>query len=256
MATRKGGGAPLDRAGGKAPALARATRGRPSVLIAMIGVAGVAAIANAVAAVAAPDAPAPTRLGVSIAQSAADHDQAMANQRRALDLREQATLAAEQRLKADLAARQAPAAGNGGARGGGNGQQNGPDVDQPYDDLARIYQTMKPNRAAPVFERLDLDVQMQVARRMRERNTAMILSSMTPAAAVRLSMALAGKPIGPAPDAAPQPAVQAAPAPAPAAAPAPAKGTGRSPVTRTAAPRPANAGDGTRSEIRPAPPKA
>ncbi|MBU3078656.1 magnesium transporter [Sphingomonas sp. XMGL2] len=230
----------------------------------MIGVAGVAAVANAVAAVAAPDAaPIPTRLGVQIAQSAADHDQVMASQRRALDLREQATRAAEQRLKAELAARQAPAPQAGGARGGGaNGGQSGtPDaVDQPYDDLARIYQTMKPARAAPVFERLDLDVQMQVAKRMRERNTAMILSSMSPQAAVRLSMALAGKPIGPAPEAAPQPVAAPAPAPAPVAQPERAQPRGktaaaRPPLTRAAAPKQAGAG-APKEEITPPPPKA
>ncbi|WP_010410974.1 magnesium transporter MgtE N-terminal domain-containing protein [Citromicrobium sp. JLT1363] len=54
---------------------------------------------------------------------------------------------------------------------------------------------MKPKQAAPVFEQLDIDVQIAVARKMRERSTAQILAAMTPQGAARLSMALAGKPI-------------------------------------------------------------
>jgi flagellar motility protein MotE (MotC chaperone) len=50
---------------------------------------------------------------------------------------------------------------------------------------------MKPAKAAVVFEKLAMDVQMKVAQRMRERSTAMILASMTPKGAAALSMALA-----------------------------------------------------------------
>ena len=52
---------------------------------------------------------------------------------------------------------------------------------------------MKPARAAPIFEKLDIEVQSQVARRMRDQVTAQIMSNMSPAAAVKLSMALAGR---------------------------------------------------------------
>ena len=52
---------------------------------------------------------------------------------------------------------------------------------------------MKPAKAAVIFERLDMEVQTEVAKRMRERSTALIVSNMSPNAAVQLSMALAGK---------------------------------------------------------------
>ncbi|MDB5670946.1 MAG: signal peptide protein, partial [Alphaproteobacteria bacterium] len=57
----------------------------------------------------------------------------------------------------------------------------------------RIYQSMKPAKAAIVFEQLAMDVQMQVAKRMRDRSTAMIMAAMTPNGAASLSMALARK---------------------------------------------------------------
>jgi flagellar motility protein MotE (MotC chaperone) len=164
----------------------------------MAAVAGISAIANAMASAApSPAEPEPTRLGTSIQQSMRERDQALAGQKRALDLREQAQRAAEQRLQTDLQATQGTNAGLGG----------GPAT--VYDELARIYQTMKPAKAAPIFERLELDVQLQVARRMRERSTALMLAAMSPDAAVELSMALAGRQVVKAP---PKP-VEAAPRP-------------------------------------------
>jgi len=50
---------------------------------------------------------------------------------------------------------------------------------------------MKPAAAALVMEQLELDVQMRVAQRMRERSTAMIMAAMTPKGAAALTMALA-----------------------------------------------------------------
>ncbi|TFI57107.1 hypothetical protein E2493_16890 [Sphingomonas parva] len=181
---------------------------RPPLLPLLAGMAALAIVANGVA-ISAPAAPQETRMGVSIKQSVKDRDRAAAERNRALDLREQAARAAEERLKAEMLAKQnAPKAA---AAGKAAEEEEG-----PYDSLARIYQTMKPAKAARVFEQLELDVQVQVAQRMRDRATASILASMSPDAAARLSMAMAGKN---AQKALPQPAPRAA-RPAPAAAPA------------------------------------
>ena len=197
-------------------------RFRPSLLMVTAGVAGLSAIANAVA-VAAPATEQPqTRLGNSIQQSVRDRDRAMAEQKRALQLREQAAKATEERLKADLASRQAEAEKPAPRMAAGGKPV---EANEPYDELARIYQTMKPAKAAPIFERLDLEVQTEVARRMRERAMALIMSNMSPNAAVQLSMALAGKPVPKMPVqqmAAAEPRAQRAPrrdAPAPKANP-------------------------------------
>jgi flagellar motility protein MotE (MotC chaperone) len=122
-------------------------------------------------------------MGVSIKESVKDRDRQAAQRNRALDLREQATRAAEERLKAGMEARQAAPKQNAEKES----------EDGPYESLARIYQTMKPAKAARVFEQLELDVQVQVAQRMRDRATAGILAAMSPDAAARLSMAMAGK---------------------------------------------------------------
>lgn len=197
---------------------------RPSLLVITAGFAGVTAFANAVAA-----DPAPTRMGVSIQQSMSERDQALAKQKRNLEMREQATRAAEARLKASVEARKAPAPNAANPANPGGAAPLDPNA-QPYDDLARIYQTMKPARAAPIFERLDLEVQLQIARHMRERSTALILSNMSPNAAVQLSMALAGQRVKPVPavvSVAPRPvaANKKARASGQAVAPAPARNT-------------------------------
>jgi flagellar motility protein MotE (MotC chaperone) len=151
----------------------------------MAGVAAMAAIANAVNAASPAESSAPqTRLGASIDQELGARDRDAVRRKRALDLREQAARATEARLKAQLDAQQ-PATTPADPAG-----VKSEEGDQ-YEELARIYQAMKPAKAAVVFEQLAMDVQMKVAQRMRERSTAMILASMTPKGAAALSMALA-----------------------------------------------------------------
>ena len=144
---------------------------RPSLLVLLAGAAGLAAIGHgaAISAAAEPE----TRLGASIQQSAVDRDKAAARRQRALDLREQAAQATEARLQAAV-----PPAGAGPQRPGAGGAEA--EVEDQYDELARIYQSMKPAKAALVFEQLAMDVQMKVAKKMRERSAAMIMASMTP----------------------------------------------------------------------------
>lgn len=199
---------------------------RPRLLAFTASTAALAIVANGVGAVTTAVVAPATRLGVAIEQDVAAQAATAAQRTRTLDLREQAARATELRLKADLAARATadprPDAATEAAAAGAQ-----------YDSLARVYQAMKPARAAPVFEQLEMDVQMQVAKRMRDRATAMILASMTPKAAADLSMALARKsaiPAGrspPAPNAMVAAAPSASPAKVPAKAPdAPAaKGT-------------------------------
>lgn len=161
---------------------------RPSLLMLTAAAAGVSAVANAIgAATPAPaEKPAVTRLGASIQEDMTARDRAAAQRTRALDMREQAARAAEQRLKAagGAAAPGSPASGKAGAAAAAP-------EDEHYDELARIYQAMKPKAAAVVFEQLAMDVQVEVAQRMRDRATAGILAAMTPKGAAALSMAIA-----------------------------------------------------------------
>jgi flagellar motility protein MotE (MotC chaperone) len=166
---------------------------RPSLLLMTAAASALAVVANAstIASTATQNSASKTRLGSSIEQDLAQRDADAARRKRGLDLREQATKAAQARLQADLEARQKqgdPTATPGAAAGGP------PEAaDTQFDELARIYQAMKPAKAAIVLEQLDMEVQMKVAQRMRERSTALILAAMTPKGAAALSMALARK---------------------------------------------------------------
>ena len=159
---------------------------RPSLLTLTAGAAAASTIAHAVAGPSATEAVSDNRFGNAIAQSISERDQAMARRNRAAELREQSALALEQRVQSQLGARRSD--GTRADQAGGYG-----DAPEPIEDLARVYQTMKPNRAAPVFAALDIDLQAQVARRMRGRSLALMMGAMTPAAALRLSTALAGR---------------------------------------------------------------
>lgn len=162
---------------------------RPSLLLLMAAASAIAAVANAASiATADQDGANKTRLGNSIERDLSARDQDAAKRQRALDLREQAAKAAEARLAAGVEAQQKQAAATApGAPGAPS------PADAQFDELSRIYQAMKPAKAAMVFEQLDMEVQMKVAQRMRPASTAAILASMTPKAAASLSMALARK---------------------------------------------------------------
>ncbi|GAA4217476.1 hypothetical protein GCM10022253_16140 [Sphingomonas endophytica] len=169
------------------PARAVKRSRRPSLLVLMIPTATISMVANAMSATAMmtplPPSDQPTRLGQSIDQAMRDIDKNLASRKRALALREEAQRAAEQRLQS------AEANPNGA---GGSATPSG---DTAYDDLAHIYQAMKPNRAAPIFEKLAPDVQLNIARKMRGRSAALLMASMSSGAAADLSMALAGHPV-------------------------------------------------------------
>ena len=165
---------------------------KPSLLLLMALASTATGLAHAVSAAqvekpaAAEPATPSTRLGASLDREMARRDQADSERTRQLQMREQVVRAAEQRLGSNLKEEQQQERKT-------RSSVNGDDRDE-YDQLARIFQSMKPSKAATVFEELSLDVQLQVARRMRERQTGQIMADMAPAAAARLSMALAGSP--------------------------------------------------------------
>jgi flagellar motility protein MotE (MotC chaperone) len=160
--------------------------GKPSLLMMTAAAASFSTLAQGVSIASEVTAP-KTRLGSAITQDMGRRDQDAARRARTLDLREKAARATEERIKADLAQREqaesTAAAAPAEAKGASEADQ--------FEELARIYQAMKPAKAAIVFVQLEMDVQMKVAQKMRERSTAMILASMTPKGAAALSMALA-----------------------------------------------------------------
>lgn len=162
-----------------------------------------------------------TRLGVAIAESVSTREQKLAEQGRELALKEKLLKAAEARAArklsalnpkspADAGASEMPTASPARAASPGSQAATKAAELERIQGLARIYQAMKPARAAAVFEKLEVAVQVQVAREMSERSVAQILNLMDPASGAKLSMALANR----------APRVQtASAAPSPAAVP-------------------------------------
>lgn len=136
-----------------------------------------------------------SRLGASIKENLADRDRVAAEQKRKLDLQKQVVQAAESRLRAQLGGGQPQAGGAPGAPavvGGLPGQPAQPGLpDEAISNLARIYQAMKPAKAAIVMEKLGLDVQVKITKEIRERSMGLIMGAMSPDGAARLSAALA-----------------------------------------------------------------
>lgn len=57
--------------------------------------------------------------------------------------------------------------------------------------LVKVYETMKPKDAARIFERLNMKIQISVARHMKEAKMAALLANMNPEAARKLTTELA-----------------------------------------------------------------
>ncbi len=60
-----------------------------------------------------------------------------------------------------------------------------------YEKLVKTYETMKPKDAARIMEGMDLDIQIIVATRMKEKSIAPILANMNPEKARQLTIELA-----------------------------------------------------------------
>lgn len=143
-----------------------------------------------------------TRLGVAIAESVSTREQKLAEQGRELALKEKLLKAAEARAARKLSALNPKNPAEAGASEMPTAARAASPASQAatkaaelerIQGLARIYQAMKPARAAAVFEKLEVAVQVQVAREMSERSVAQILNLMDPASGAKLSMALANR---------------------------------------------------------------
>jgi flagellar motility protein MotE (MotC chaperone) len=65
---------------------------------------------------------------------------------------------------------------------------------QMLDQLARVYETMKPNEAAEILSGIDVDTSTDIIRRMKERNAAGVMASLEPRAAARISQRMLRRP--------------------------------------------------------------
>lgn len=131
--------------------------------------------------------PAERRLLEDLARRSAELDARAA----ALDLRESVLKAAEKRVAAEVAELQALqrklAAEDAVRRKATEANWNG---------LVQLYENMRPQDAATIFDGLEMPVLLQVVRRMNERKAAPILAAMQPEKARALTARLAALPAG------------------------------------------------------------
>ena len=160
---------------------------RWSLLTLTAGAAGLSVVAGTLAQAQSGEG----RFGSGIRQEMNERDRAVAARQRQLDLREAATKAAERRMTGAPGAAGPVAPGTPAAAIPAAAAEPEQTEGQRLDELARIYQAMKPKAAAPIFEHLTLEVQVKVASRMRERSAAQVLAAMDPKAAAALTMAIA-----------------------------------------------------------------
>jgi flagellar motility protein MotE (MotC chaperone) len=62
--------------------------------------------------------------------------------------------------------------------------------------LAKVYEAMKPEKAAPILATLEMDVVLDIMSRMKERPAARILASMDAGLAAQISARLSNKAVG------------------------------------------------------------
>jgi flagellar motility protein MotE (MotC chaperone) len=109
-------------------------------------------------------------------------------EKRSADLREGEILmeAAEKRIEEKIAKLQTLQQSIDGAV-----QKQDEEEEARIKSLVRIYEAMKPQEAARIFEQLDMPVLLNVVAHMRERKCAPILAAMDPAKARSVTLALA-----------------------------------------------------------------
>lgn len=105
---------------------------------------------------------------------------------RELDLRENLIKAAEQRVEARLAVLKQVQ-----ARIEGMVKQREAEQQAQISGLITMYESMKPKSAAAIFDRLDIEVLVDVVEQMDPRKMAEILAKMSPAAAEKLTLEIA-----------------------------------------------------------------
>lgn len=167
-------------------------RYRPA-LLQLTGLTALGAVVAFGSALASQPTTPTSRLGASIKENLEQRDRSAAEQKRRLDLQQQAIKAAQTRLEEQLGGGGKPVTpGTPGGQGAAGGNLAGTEQpDQSIQNLARIYQAMKPAKAAAVLEKLNLDVQVKIAREIRDRSMGQIMGAMSPEGAAKLSATLA-----------------------------------------------------------------
>jgi flagellar motility protein MotE (MotC chaperone) len=134
-----------------------------------------------------PSAPAAASAGErAVLESLQDRRRELEKRARELDMRESLLKAAEKRLDAkleELKGMEAKVDGAASARDKAEAQQ--------FKGIVSMYENMKPKDAARIFDRLDLNILVDVSSQMNPRKMSEVLAQMSPDAAERLTVEIA-----------------------------------------------------------------
>jgi len=140
----------------------------------------------------------PGKAEIAVLESLSARREELEKRAQALDLREQLLAAAEKRVE-DRIAELKTIEEKIKTRIADTDRQN----EAQMAALVKMYETMKPKDAARIFERLDMGVLLDVAKRMEPRRMSAVLAAMDPVSAQELTVELAtGDSPAAAPDAA------------------------------------------------------
>lgn len=130
----------------------------------------------------------PTSAELAVLQSLARRRKELEKRERELQLRENLLKAAEQRVQKRITQLKAIE-----ARIEKTHKKQDKERDKQLAGLVKMYSGMKPKKAAKIFNRLDIEVQKGLAKRIKPRAMAEILAAMETKAAQRLTLELASE---------------------------------------------------------------
>jgi flagellar motility protein MotE (MotC chaperone) len=174
-----------------------------------------AAKPEAPAASSAPDLSTMSRSEIEVLQNLASRRQELEERGRELDMREKLLKASEQRIDEHIAELKGIEANIQSLL-----QQRDAAQEARLASLVKVYEGMKPADAARIFDKLEMDILLPVAQRMKAQKIAQVMAAMDEDAAKRLTVNLAQRLNGKVPEAT-QPV---APDAAPVAPPVPTQG--------------------------------
>lgn len=129
-----------------------------------------------------------TRAEIELLANLAKRREQLEQRAREIDLRESLLRAAEQRIDERIAALKKLEASIKQIV-----QQYDQQEEKNLQGLVKVYENMKPKDAARIFEKLEPNVLLGVAERMKEAKLAAVLSDMSPAAAQDITVRLANR---------------------------------------------------------------
>lgn len=127
-----------------------------------------------------------TQAEFQVLQRLADRRAELDKMRRDLALREKLLAATEKKLNAKLTELNGLKAQIQGLL-----KKHDKEQEAKLKSLVKIYETMKPKNAARIFEKLEMDILLDVVERMREAKTSLIFAAMDPSKAKAVTSRLA-----------------------------------------------------------------